>query len=32
MSEKCQVDAVNDLSCREVACIHTKKICDSCIE
>ena len=33
MSEKCQVGAVNDLGgIREAVCIHTKKICDSCID
>lgn len=33
MSDKCQVDAVSDLNAlREVVCIHTKKICDSCID
>ena len=33
MSEKCQVDAATDLGrIREAVCIHTKKICDSCID
>lgn len=33
MSDKCQVDAVSDLGgFREAVCIHTKKICDSCID
>ena len=32
MSDKCQVDAANLGSIREAVCIHTKKICDSCIE
>ena len=33
MSDKCQVDAVSNLGgFREAVCIHTKKICDSCID
>ncbi len=33
MSEKCQVDTTCDLSAiREAVCIHTKKICDACID
>ncbi len=33
MSEKCQADAALDLNrIREAVCIHTKKICDSCID
>lgn len=33
MSDKCQVGSLGDLSnVREAVCIHTKKICDSCID
>lgn len=33
MSDKCQVSSLGDLSnVREAVCIHTKKICDSCID
>lgn len=32
MSDKCQVDAASLGSIREAVCIHTKKICDSCID
>lgn len=33
MSDKCQVGGVSDLGrTRDTVCIHTKKICDSCID
>ena len=32
MSDKCQVDAASNLGGFEAICIHTKKICDSCID
>lgn len=33
MSDKCQAEAVSNLGgFREAVCIHTKKICDSCID
>ncbi len=34
MADKCQVESVGGvmMGCQDTVCIHTKKICDSCIE
>lgn len=33
MSDKCQVEPACDLNrIREAVCVHTKKICDACID